>query len=366
MKIKTLKKLNTALFVVLCCCFVGAGILLGIAQNRLGVFAGKADNILDLDKKGKIEQVEHEKKLEGDVFVTDSAEKTIGYENKNEKDIGNRQVDQKAEIENPKFSFVAIGDSDSKKEQTGFSSNLDFVLGKSKDYLPDFVLFTGDVLRTGIENKDQSKTRIEALKILVQKHFNKHYFVFGNHDIECGNDCIGFWEQIFFGANEKEAKKDRQLYHSFDFKNTHFVLLSTDYPKRRTIDEQQFKWLEEDLSKNKLANIIVSQHIPPVPFFEDSQKQCRDMTCDEPARVKLLSLFKKHGVDLVLSGNENAFDHRVVDGIDFVLSGSVGNESEHKGIIKGDMYVLCSVDGEKISVEAMNTRGQVIKKIEIK
>ncbi len=90
------------------------------------------------------------------------------------------------------------------------------------------------------------------------------------------------------------------------------------------------------------------------------------MSCDDEVRKKLLALFKKHNVDLVISGHENAFDHKIVDGIDFVLSGQVGNEPRYKNVIKGDIYTLFMVNEEEIKLEAINAEGKMIRAISIK
>jgi len=90
------------------------------------------------------------------------------------------------------------------------------------------------------------------------------------------------------------------------------------------------------------------------------------MSCDDEVRQKLLALFKKHNVDLVISGHENAFDHKIVDGIDFVLSGQVGSKPRYKNVIRGDIYTLFTINGEEIKLEAINVEGEIIRAISIK
>lgn len=366
MKIKTVKKLNIGLVVILLSISAGIGIVALFVQWENGEFdrtklAGKASEYVF----GNKEKVESEESiiLTNDEDFDDEDE--IVSLNETPHRITTPEKTSEPNNESAKFSFVAIGDAESYKENTGFNGELVEVLQKSRKYNPDFALFTGDIISASGANDNENKSRINNLKTTVQESYNNYYLVFGKHDIECGTTCIDYWLEIFFGAQTSNGQ-ERVLYHSFDYLNTHFVLLSTDYPKNHSVDEIQLQWLEDDLSQNSKPNTIVVQHIPPVTFFKKSTKMCHDMSCDDETRQKLLALFKKHNVDLVISGHEHAFDHKIVDGIDFVLSGQVGNEPCHKNVIKGDIYTLFMVDREEIKLEAINTKGEIIRTISIK
>lgn len=298
----------------------------------------------------------------GNVFILDSA--------KEDEVMINDPQDSAKESEKPKqraskFTFVAIGDSESYNESTGYNGELISVLEKARSHRSDFAIFTGDIISTGDPSFAGNKKRITNVKNVIEKYFNHYYVVFGKHDIECGDKCVDAWKKTLFDI-DVALKEERKLYHSFDYQNTHFVLLSADYPQKHSIDLEQLAWFEQDLKNNTQPNTIVVQHVPPVNFFKESAKQCHDMSCSPQIQKKLMNLFRMHGVDLVISGHENAFDHKIVDKVDFVLSGNSGNKARYKNVIKGDIYSHFSIDGEKIVLKAFKTDGTLVREIKIK
>ena len=298
------------------------------------------------------------------VVVEGSDEKAAFIEELNKQSSTGSSV-KKVEEEKANFSFVAIGDAESYKNNTGFNVELAEVMKKSKTYNPDFALFTGDIITASGANDAENRSRIENAVNVIQEQFNNYYIVFGKHDIECGTKCVEFWNEVLFDKKASEGES-QTLFHSFDYLNTHFVLLSTNYPDKHSIDEKQLTWLEEDLSGNTKKNTIVVQHVPPVTFFSKSAKQCHDMSCSGDVQRKLLDIFKKHKVDLVISGHEHAFDHKIVDGTHFVLSGSCGKSPRYKGVTKGDIFTLFNINDGNITLKALNTEGRVIREIGIK
>ena len=166
-------------------------------------------------------------------------------------------------------------------------------------------------------------------------------------------------------ANHTPGEK-RYLYHSFDYENTHFILLSTDYPEKHSIDDAQLAWLNTDLNETDKSNIIVISHVPPVNFFKESAKKCHDMSCSEIQRDKLINILKKHQVDLVLSGHEHVFDHKIVDGIDFVIAGNSGNGKRYKDSTWEDSFSQVTVSDKHITLKAIGSNGNLIREIQIK
>ncbi len=267
-----------------------------------------------------------------------------------------------------KFSFIAIGDAEDYKTPTGHDPALADVLFEAKAHQADFFVFTGDLITTSGKTGLDNQRRIQDLKNLIESYQGKYYITFGKHDLECGIQCADYWSKIFFGKIFL-PKETRKMYHSFNYGNTHFVLLSTDFPQKHSLDIEQFQWLENDLKNvdhQKTPNIIISQHVPPITFFKKSAKKCHDMSCQSGVKEQLMELYKKYKVDLVISGHEHAFDHKIEQGIDFVLVGSVGQKPRYKGIIKGDIYSLFNIDKKTIELISFNKEGKVIREIKIK
>ncbi|MEN8252243.1 MAG: metallophosphoesterase [Patescibacteria group bacterium] len=259
------------------------------------------------------------------------------------------------------FSFAVIADAETYKTPSRHNDILEHIIAKSKTFKPDFALFTGDILVSDFPDKP----RLQNVKNLIEKYYDDYYTVIGKHDIECGLKCIDAWQEVFYDINY-EKEDERILYHSFDYENTHFVLLSSEYPIKHSVDNKQLAWLDEDLANTDKDHIIVASHVPPVNFFKKSAKECHDMTCSEPQRTKLINILKKHRVDLVISGHEHVFDHKIVDGIDFILAGNSGNGKRYKNSTWEDSFSLINVSQYGINLRALGADGHLIREIKIK
>ena len=370
MKIKVIKKANALFAAIL---FFASSFFIGVflwstwenGELEGQMLAGKAETVstkVSTAENRFADNVEEDNLVEEKILLEESG--NVGEELETEDNDGQEEKKVMAE-ESVKFSFVAIGDSESYKEPSGYNKELVAVLENSRNHRPDIAFFTGDIITASGSSLKENENRIAKLKNLIESYFNNYYILFGKHDVECGKDCALLWQKIFFDFVPASEEENR-LYHSFDYQNTHFILLSSDYPSKHSIDSAQLSWLEKDLEANSLPNTIVFQHVPPVTFFEKSAEKCHDMSCDPGTRSKLLELYQKHGVDCVVSGHEHAFDHKIVGGIDYVLSGRSGGDSRYKGTIKGDIYSHFSVDGEKITLKAINTEGKLIREINVK
>ncbi|MBD3238514.1 MAG: hypothetical protein GF332_02655 [Candidatus Moranbacteria bacterium] len=265
----------------------------------------------------------------------------------------------------PVFKFVVIGDSESYKTATGYNKELPNVLKVASEQNPDFAVFTGDII-TAVD-KVSNKTRILNLKHLIDSYFEKYYLVIDKHDIECGLTCVDLWHQIFWNKTFT-ANQERILYYSFDYENTHFVILSTSYPIKYSLDQKQLDWLERDLAANQKPNTIVFQHVPPVTFFEESAEDCHDLSCSEKAQKRLLDLLQRFKVDLVIAGHEHSFEYQEKYGIDFALSGNCGNSVryEDEDQTKGDIFTLVEVNQKGINLKGVRVTGKIEKTVKVK
>ncbi|MEA3322617.1 MAG: metallophosphoesterase [Patescibacteria group bacterium] len=267
---------------------------------------------------------------------------------------------EKDDLTHP-FSFVVVADAETYSTPSRQNDVFEHMLSLSASHKPAFALFTGDLLTFDFPDKNQ----LRNVKKLIEKYYDKYYIAVGKHDVECGAKCVDAWNKVFYDK-DPVAGEEKILYHSFDHENTHFVLLSSDFPLKHSIDDNQLKWLDEDLSKTDKDHTIIAIHVPPVNFFKKSAKECHDMTCSEPQRTKLINILKKYHVDLVLSGHEHAFDHKVVDGIDFVLAGNSGNGKRYKDSTWEDSFSLVNVSKNHITLKGIHSNGEVIREIQIK
>src|SRR5665647_1636144 len=86
----------------------------------------------------------------------------------------------------------------------------------------------------------------------------------GNHDRTGRSSSDSAWQNTFdLPTNGPDGYSE--LVYSFDFQNSHFIVLNSEKSKASTIDQVQRDWLEKDLSANKKGNTFVFFHEPAYP-----------------------------------------------------------------------------------------------------
>jgi len=153
---------------------------------------------------------------------------------------------------------------------------------------PDLIIHTGDLVSSGTVYerwKPEFFTPLSKLSDHVP-----FYTCLGNHEGNSPN----YYNYLSLPGNE--------IYYSFDYANAHFICLDTN-SGNTPYDESspQYKWLIEDLEKNKNSNkwIIVFFH---APLFRVNPTRGI-----EPQRYLWQPIFDKYGVDLVLNGHDHNY-----------------------------------------------------------
>jgi UDP-2,3-diacylglucosamine pyrophosphatase LpxH len=199
------------------------------------------------------------------------------------------------------FRFVVLGDRANTPNQKAF----EMVLKDIERLRPDLVVTVGDLIQGYKDSagtvKDWDST-LPYLKLLSCPV----YLTPGNHDITTPDV-----RNIFI------KKTGRNPYYSFDYQNSHFIILdNTLVESADKMDPDQLKWLEKDLKllKNK-TGIYVLMHRPFWPFGVGAGKP-----------DKLHDLFKKYKVTAVFTGHWHNYASEIYDGIRYVVMGSSGAE----------------------------------------
>jgi len=124
-------------------------------------------------------------------------------------------------------------------------------------------------------------------------------------------------------------------YYSFDQAGWHFVVLDSTFPKGNgytaKLDDEQFEWLGDDLTKSKGKPTLILSHIPIIafcPFFDGDNEKSGDwqvpgawMHID--AR-KIKDLFKQHPhVKVAISGHIHLVDRVDYCGVTYFCNGAV-------------------------------------------
>jgi predicted phosphodiesterase len=181
--------------------------------------------------------------------------------------------------ESTPLRFAVVGDSRSDLAMCTKISNL------IVDYDPDIVLHSGDIVARG-KNLDEWQTFLfdPARKLLQNIPF---YPVLGNHEQESP------YYYNFFPLHKNKP------WWSVDYGPVHIIGLDTSVPTDP--NSEQYKFLVDDLQKNKKEWTIVVFHYP---IFH-----CHPTRPVYDFRYTWQPLFMKYGVDLVLNGHDHYY-HR--------------------------------------------------------
>jgi predicted phosphodiesterase len=203
---------------------------------------------------------------------------------------------------------------------------------------PDIVLNVGDMIEGYSTDTTTLNQQWDEFMEIISKLSAPYYLIPGNHDITYDQA-----EPVF-------KKRVRQPYYSFDFQNTHFIMLdvsrienSEDFP------EEQKAWLIDDLKNNQeKQNIFVFFH-KPLWFKAIEFKQ------NDPMH----EIFKEYGVDAVFSGHYHNYFTGERDGIRYICLGSSGGAMEMESADLGFFYqyLWCTVKGDKLDVALIKLGG---------
>ncbi|OGS21921.1 MAG: hypothetical protein A2252_04080 [Elusimicrobia bacterium RIFOXYA2_FULL_39_19] len=218
---------------------------------------------------------------------------------------------------------------------------------------PSFCLITGDLVDKGSdpflwENFFQ-------LENPVARHA-PIYPSYGSNDMASGKDTFTDYFAVPNGGK----------WYSFDWGGCHFIGLYawdtySQNKKEVAPGSAQYEWLVKDLespANNKAFFTVV--------FYHDSMYQY-----EKPKNRNIekywAPLFKKYGVDLVFCSGAHLYEHSVIDGIHYVISGGGGAEMQKYCPI-GEVctalfefhHVKVSVNLPVIKAEAINVNGNVL------
>jgi 3',5'-cyclic AMP phosphodiesterase CpdA len=212
------------------------------------------------------------------------------------------------------FSFIFVTDLHIRGGSHAYFRDL-------KDHLDGamFVLVGGDITNDGKrEDVDEFLAASAALGVPV-------YAVPGNHDLFDGG-----WD------NTKRIGPS-----SFTLKLSPTVRLVGLDSANGTLGTEQTEWLSDILSDAKESGIIVMTHMN---YFSDGYDVASQFSSVEETAM-ILSMYRKAGVDVTLSGHTHTYDEDNVDGMK-VLVGDAFLDSE-----EADTWLFVTCTGANFAVE---------------
>ena len=207
----------------------------------------------------------------------------------------------------PTFKFVVIGDT-----RTGVSV-FERCIAEINLLAPDLVLDVGDLIPGYKEDIRQITAMWDEFDERVKRFRVPFVMVAGNHDI-WGRDSRKIYEQRY-----------GKTYFSFDHKGVHFVVLDSEAFDDNDnilnrIDEEQLKWLQNDLALHHNARLtFVFLH---KPFWQGPRF---DQDAREHWFKRVHPILAKHGVSAVFAGHYHIYaKFPPVDGVHYYITGGGG------------------------------------------
>jgi 3',5'-cyclic AMP phosphodiesterase CpdA len=253
------------------------------------------------------------------------------------------------------LTFAVIGDSgNGRKSQMA-------VAGLLESLSPDLILHTGDVVYPKGEDRHYDRRFFEPYRKLIKEV--PVFPVLGNHDVEKANGAA-YLENFHPPRNNPQ---DTGRYYSFDWGNIHFVALNSElyYEDGGGSPEEQKTWLELDLRETHRFWKIAFLHRP---LYSSSNHGS-----DEKIRKDLEPVFVRYKVDVVFSGHDHNYERTApIEGVTYVVSGGGGKMLYRAGRSKWTAFsrsthhaVFVHVDGDRLSLEAVETDGAVMDRLEL-
>ena len=257
------------------------------------------------------------------------------------------------------FSFAIIGDTQYFKSANS-NGYFQKVVTDITAMNPDLVIATGD-LTGSCESYTECLEKHNAWKKIDAPLLSKTYAAMGNHD-NVKNKGVKAWQDAFnFPTNGPSGYSE--LTYSFDFKNSHFVVLNSDHEKEHLVSGDQRAWLEQDLAKNKKENIFVVFHEPAYPV---SSKITEGLDKNPGERDALWQILKKYNVTAVFNGHEHIVSRRKIDNIyQFVYGSTESFDHDLPGAgvaeyaVQGQSrFGIAQVNGKEITVKTYSAESK--------
>lgn len=209
----------------------------------------------------------------------------------------------------------------------------------------DVVVTTGDnFYHPDGTATDQNFTSPEACLTRDKSHMWRPSW--GNHDIR--------------GPGTRVALGEPRRFYKWSGGSADFFMLNSN-----KIDEEQTRWLDKELGRSTApVKIVVFHH----PAFTDGPH-----SPDGLVRSKWVPIFVRHHVTLVLNGHNHDYEHAVVDGVHYVVSGGGGEvvypcirkEAGTLRCVAVHHFLLVEISAGHVLVKAIDKLGTEIDSFQI-
>jgi hypothetical protein len=178
------------------------------------------------------------------------------------------------------------------------------VIDEIKRLAPDFVVTVGDHIEGYTDDAERANAEWDTLLAMLDSFDVPVYMTPGNHDIWSDES-----EEIYV------RRTGQSPYYSFDYENSHFVILDNSrFDRAADFPGEQLSWLESDLEASREA-----EHV-----FVFLHKPLWTETLDAGEPDPLHAVLVEHGADAVFCGHYHQYSSANYEGIDYTIMGSSG------------------------------------------
>ena len=258
-----------------------------------------------------------------------------------------------------KFNFAIVGDTQYFKP--GSNGSFQRAVANIKKMNVDLIMSEGDLV-SSCKGSD-CVAKLNSWKSVLGDLASKTYPTQGNHDLTGKESVDQSWQNVFNLPTNGPAGFS-ELAYSFDFQNSHFVVLDSEKPDEHIVNDAQRSWLEKNLTANKKENTFVFFHEPAYPV---SSKMDESLDVKSEDRNALWNILTAHKVTAVFNGHEHIHSRRKVNGVyQFVFgnTNSFNHDMPKTGIAeyayRGENFGIIKIEGKKITVEVYSVDGNIL------
>jgi len=241
-------------------------------------------------------------------------------------------------LEDIDYNFAVIADSHGKPRED--------IVWSIANTEPRFTAIAGDVLNKSSD--EEYAGFFERMAPISEK--GEIYAAVGNHDI-MGDKNLGRWRGVW-------ALPGNERFYSVETEDISHIFLNSTEDYRQ--GSEQYLWLESALSNSDSQFTFVYVHHPP---FSGGGSE-------SGVRKFLVPLFEQYNVDVVFSGHRHGYEHNMVNGIHYIVTGGAGGRLKstsrkdftiHKEKTYNFINVVVDNDTEKVGIQAIRDDGTEIE-----
>lgn len=207
--------------------------------------------------------------------------------------------------EDDSFSFAVLSDSES--QQGTISPTYQNMIANINQSEAKFLLHLGDFTNKGLDTEYQEFTQF------MDENLNIPYYTApGNHDI--------------LQNKENYQKYFEKLYYSFDYENSHFIILDNS-DNKYGFDDTQMLWLENDLKENQDKQIFIGMHRPiDIPYAESIDISDGATKTAKESYANFRKLLQDYKVTEIFAGHVHIYFSYRLENVPVIITGGAGSE----------------------------------------